>query len=76
MLDKCEIVCLIGTNTLAYITIADGKFKRKNDNESSGPEVFILDMKERVLNLVNDEDHAFGMILLTDDGDKNKDYDK
>ena len=72
--EKFEIACLIGTQILAYIGIADGMFKRKAMDKKT-PDVYKLDLKTRVLALIDDQTHSFGMTLLTDDGLNDDDFE-
>lgn len=46
---------------------------RKKNNKST-PDVFQLDVKMRVLNLVDDETHSYGMTLLTDETPNEDDF--
>ena len=74
MTEKFEIACLFGTNTIAYIKIDNnsGKLERKQDSNELN--VYKLDIKARVIKLVDDKTHAFGMTLLTDDGPTGADF--
>ena len=68
MMDKFQIACLIGTSMLAYIEIDNDTEKFKRLDGTDDLNVRRLDVGKRVLSLVDDKSHAFGMTILCDNG--------
>ena len=63
MLEKFEIACLTGTSTISYLNINDEKDIAQLSDINK-----VIPFPHRILELVNDKQHGFGMILLSDNG--------
>lgn len=70
MLAKFEVSCLVGTHTLLYTEIQESE----NESFKFNPVLEKLDVGDRIVQLVDDKTHAFGMQLMTDSGPRGQDY--
>jgi len=65
LIEKFEIVCLVGTHTFAFTRVLSVNGQPKFDRK-----VETLKSKGRVLNVVNDKLFGFGIFCLTDTGEE------